>query len=108
MTTAILESCKVCDNRGYRPLIYVDPKTKESNESMMFCRCELGQKLRNLIISFRLEDTKSFANNILFNLKNIKENLYSPSEASRLLQILKNDIENVVKKIEKEAFKYIK
>jgi len=100
MIATTIERCKVCDNKGYRPLIFMQGDKKQ--ESMMFCKCELGQKLNNLTKAFRLEDLKSFANEILPKLKEIQENLYSPSEVGRLLQNLRKDIEQVVKDSDKK------
>ena len=94
-----LEMCEKCHNRGYYQLIV----SGNQGAAEMFCVCVNGIKLRNLTNAFRLNDLKEFSKSVLPRIEKAHSQLHIPEEAGKELLSLKQEIQDVLEKIQKNV-----
>lgn len=99
----MLVKCDKCDKRGYYELLAKVETGQEAKSMVMFCKCENGQRLREITIDFRLNDISSFADEVLPRLKKAQEVLHKPEEAGKILKELQDEIESLVLRIKESA-----
>ena len=89
--------CSKCNNYGYYE-IGISGKVERAN---MFCACPIGQGLKRISIEWRLNDIKVLVNNILPRIIKVKSKLAIPTEASKTLNELIQEIKELVKRSKK-------
>lgn len=103
MTQEKTGRCTKCDGKGYYHMMYKAEGGKPEESMMMFCSCKDGLQFRQISVDMRLADMKAFANEVLPRIEKAEKALHTPDEAGKELKSLKDDIQELLKKVEQST-----
>lgn len=97
------KECAKCSGKGYYHMMYKAESGSEEKSMMMYCVCEDGLQLRQIMLDTRLADLSAFAKEVLPRIEKIERELHKPDEAGKDLKALQDDIRLLMSKVEKAA-----
>ena len=90
MVSGLLD-CIRCGNKGY----YSVDIAGKTDRIQMFCACEYGKTLQEVSGELRLNDLRVVSRGVNLKLSEIKANLDNLNEATKLIDSLKKELEEL-------------